>query len=214
MDALPRRERWNHNIEYHRVVLDRVPRGARSALDVGTGDGLLAVELSRVVEFVTAIDNDEGVLERAQADAPGSAVGWVCGDFAGYPLAEASFDLVASIATLHHFDDPGGALARMAELTAPGGALVVIGLARSRGIRDAAWEIPAIVTHRITSARREVWEHTAPTTPPRHTYAEMRVIARGVLPGSRFTRLALWRYAIVWERPQEVEPLAARRASV
>ncbi len=35
--------RWNHNIHYYRLILDAVPTGARSALDVGCGNGLLAV---------------------------------------------------------------------------------------------------------------------------------------------------------------------------
>ncbi|MEZ0075689.1 hypothetical protein [Planotetraspora sp. GP83] len=37
----PRDEYWNHNVRYHRVVLDAVPYGCDTALDVGCGDGLL-----------------------------------------------------------------------------------------------------------------------------------------------------------------------------
>ena len=42
-------DRWNHNLHYHRLVLDAVPAHARTALDVGTGDGLLAADLRRRV---------------------------------------------------------------------------------------------------------------------------------------------------------------------
>ncbi len=191
---------WNHNTEYHRLVLDAVTPGAETALDVGAGDGLLARDLAARVPAVTAIDLDASVVERARrSDA---AVDWVCGDFMEHPFADSSFDIVASVATLHHFDDPRAALQRMAGLVAPGGALVVIGLARSTPIVDLPWDVLGVIAHRLRSRARTEWEHTAPTVwPPKQSYSEVRAMARTILPGSRFRRLALWRYAIAWHRP-------------
>ncbi|WP_226362749.1 methyltransferase domain-containing protein [Pseudonocardia sp. ICBG1142] len=62
--------RWNHNIHYHRLVLDAVPRGAQTALDVGTGNGLLAADLVHRVPQVVAIDLDPTVLRSARSEAP------------------------------------------------------------------------------------------------------------------------------------------------
>ncbi|MBO3095355.1 hypothetical protein [Cellulomonas dongxiuzhuiae] len=43
---------------------------------------------------------------------------------------------------------------------------------------------------------------TPPTVRPcPHTYAEVREIMHGVLPGARWRRLPLWRYALVWQHP-------------
>jgi enterochelin esterase-like enzyme len=39
---------WNHNIQYHDVVLRSIPRRAARALDVGCGQGLLAQQLARL----------------------------------------------------------------------------------------------------------------------------------------------------------------------
>lgn len=50
--------RWNHNIHYHRLILDAVPAGASSALDVGCGNGLLSTELHSRVSKVAGIDLD------------------------------------------------------------------------------------------------------------------------------------------------------------
>lgn len=50
--------RWNHNIHYHRLIVDAVPAGAKSVLDVGCGNGLLAMELRNVVPDVMGIDVD------------------------------------------------------------------------------------------------------------------------------------------------------------
>ncbi len=197
--------RWNHNIHYHRLVLDAVPAGARTALDVGTGDGLLARDLRRVVPDVTGLDSDAGVL--ASARSTGADVTWVHGDVLTHPFAPGAFDVVASVATLHHLPDLDGALRRLAGLTAPGGVLAVVGLARSASLLDAAYSGIGAVQHRFLSRRREYWEHTAPTLwPPPHTFAEVKRAARAALPGCRWTRLPLWRYAVTWTRPTTTPP--------
>jgi SAM-dependent methyltransferase len=193
------RPRWNHNIHLHPVVLDAVPRGARSALDVGTGDGLLAVDLRRVLPDVVAIDSDAAVLSVAR---PGHEdIEWIHGDLMTYPF-ERVFDMVASIATLHHLPDLAAALRRLAALTAPGGVLVVIGLARSTGPVDHALDLVGALQHRWYASRYGYWKHGAPTVwPPPHSYAEVRACALDVLPGVVWRRYPMWRYALTWHRP-------------
>ncbi|MBI9113784.1 class I SAM-dependent methyltransferase [Sanguibacter suaedae] len=191
--------RWNHNIHYHRVVLDAVPPSARTALDVGTGDGLLAADLRSRVPSVTGIDTDADVLRRASAEV--ADVEWVHGDVLTHPFAPASFDVVASVATVHHLPDLRETFRRFAELAAPSGVVVVVGLARSAGVADAMYEVAGVVQHRYHSRRRHLWEHTAPTVwPPPHTYAEVKRAAADVLPGMRWRRLAMWRYAVEWTK--------------
>ncbi|GIG41475.1 putative methyltransferase [Cellulomonas phragmiteti] len=180
-------------------MLAEVPPHARTALDVGTGDGLLAADLRGRVPHVVGLDVDAGVLTRARDADP--HVAWVRGDVMAAPFAPASFDVVASIATLHHLPDTAEGLRRLADLTAPGGVLVVVGLARSTGIRDLPWEVAAVAQHQVLRRTRTYWEHTAPTSwdrPP--SYDEVRAAAREALPGVRWRRLALWRYALVWSR--------------
>ncbi|MBJ7287639.1 bifunctional 2-polyprenyl-6-hydroxyphenol methylase/3-demethylubiquinol 3-O-methyltransferase UbiG [Williamsia sp.] len=194
------RPRWNHNIHYHRLILDAVPPGARTALDIGTGNGLLAAELSEVVERVTGIDADAEVLRSARHEA--SNVSFVHGDVLTHPFAPESFDLVGSVATLHHLPDVEGALRRCAELTAPGGALVIVGLSRTSRVREFALHLRGLVQHRYLSHRRGLWEHTAPTVwPPPHTYVEIEAAVRRELPGATFRLLPMWRYAVVWRKP-------------
>lgn len=71
-------ERWNHNLHYQRRLLEAVPVGARTALDVGTGNGILAAELHEFIPDVTGLDPDATVLESAREEDPG--VNWVHGD--------------------------------------------------------------------------------------------------------------------------------------
>jgi 2-polyprenyl-3-methyl-5-hydroxy-6-metoxy-1,4-benzoquinol methylase len=195
-----REQRWNHNIHFHRLVTDAVPAGADSALDVGTGDGVLAGELRAILPDVTGIDLDEGVLTRAAAENPG--VEWIQDDVMTHEFGR-TFDVVASIATLHHFRDTHEALRRLGTLTSPGGVLVVVGLARSTTLGDHAHDVLGIIQHQWFSRTRTLWEHSAPTVwPPPHTYSEVRAAASEELPGVQWKRFALWRYALTWRKPQ------------
>ena len=46
-------EPWNHNVHYHRVIIDSIPPGCARALDVGCGTGALTRRLRQFVPHVT-----------------------------------------------------------------------------------------------------------------------------------------------------------------
>jgi len=193
--------RWNHNIHYQDVLLHAVPANARSALDVGCGEGTLTRELARRVPTVVGIDVDQPSIDEARRQVGATGVEYLLGDFLTYPFEPESFDFIASVATLHHMDATT-ALTRMRALLSPGGAMAVLGLARGSSVRDVPYEIAGLLAHRIHSLRREHWEHPSPKIwPPPETYAGMRRITETLLPGARFRRHALWRYSIVWTKP-------------
>lgn len=197
------RERWNHNIHYHPTLLENVPSGPLRGLDVGCGEGILARELRRKIDHVTGIDLDAPSVELARRQSPDSAVGdvdYVVGDFLEYPFAPASFDVIVSVATLHHMDARAG-LDRMRLLLRPGGTLAVLGLARAKMPQDLLPEAAAVLTNLRYRMTKTYWEHSAPTVwPPPVSYAQMRKIATAALPGRRFRRHLLWRYSIVWKK--------------
>ena len=197
--------RWNHNIHYHPVILAAAPARCNVALDVGCGEGVLTRELRSVSERVVGIDRDPAAIGRARAVSV-DGLEYVLGDFLEHPFRSASFDLVASVAALHHVDAAAG-LARMADLVRPGGALVVIGLARSRGLGDHAVDAAGAIATRVHThvLRKRYWEHAAPQVwPPPLGYAELRCTAERLLPGVRYRRHVLWRYSLVWTRPPAV----------
>ena len=193
--------RWNHNIHYHPVVLGAVPDGCERALDVGCGEGRLARELRRSVRHVTGIDRDEPSIELARRHDPASDIEYVPGDFLTFPFEPGSFDLVVSVAALHHMDAEA-ALRRMRELLAPGSTLAIVGLARRRHPADLPFDAAGAIAHRALRLRHGLWEDAAPRLwPPPDTFKQTRALARRVLPGVRYRRLLLWRYSLVWTKP-------------
>jgi SAM-dependent methyltransferase len=105
-------------------VLRHCPRGA--ALDVGCGTGALAARLAAAGYRMTGIDPSEGMLEVLRARAPG--VRAVRGSGDSLPFPDDSFDLVLSVAVMHHIADPdkvGRTLAEMVRVAKPAGHLLV-----------------------------------------------------------------------------------------
>jgi 2-polyprenyl-3-methyl-5-hydroxy-6-metoxy-1,4-benzoquinol methylase len=193
--------RWNHNIHYHRVILDAVPAGADRALDVGCGEGTLARALKAPVPNVTGIDLDEASIEQARAHPDSEGIEFVVGDALTYPFPFDTFDVVTAVASVHHMD-ASEALRRLRDLVAPGGVLAIVGLARSSQLADFPYEIAAPIATRLHQRRKGLWDHPSPIVwPPPETYAAMRRLTARLLPGANFRRHVLWRYSIVWRKP-------------
>ncbi|MEV4091354.1 class I SAM-dependent methyltransferase [Streptosporangium saharense] len=193
--------RWNHNIHYHPRILHAVPDGARNALDVGCGEGMLARELRRTVPSVTGIDLDATSVGQAR-DHPDD-VDYVLGDFLTHPFEPASFDVIASVATLHHMDAVSG-LTRMRDLLRPGGVLALVGLARDSMPGDLPRALAAVVVSAFHKSTKGHWQHPSPIVwPPPVTYPQMRALTAEILPGSVYRRHLLLRYSVVWRKPPD-----------
>jgi len=184
---------------YESLVVDAIPAGCTAALDVGCGNGELTRELHRRgVPSVTGLDVDEPCIRRCRAHPEAGDIRYVVGDLRTAALSPAGFDLVSAVASLHHMEAREGLL-RLRGLVAPGGVLVVVGLARPDFPRDLPVEIAAQFTR---LAGRHRTEPAAPTVwPPPERYSTMRRLATELLPGARWRRHLRWRYSSLWVNP-------------
>jgi ubiquinone/menaquinone biosynthesis C-methylase UbiE len=95
-------------------------------LDVGCGTGALAMRLAAAGYEMVGIDPSEGMLDVLRRRA--ATIDAVQGSATALPFDDDSFDLVITVAVLHHIADPGEvrrALAEMVRVLKPYGRAVI-----------------------------------------------------------------------------------------
>lgn len=120
-----------------REIRDAVPlTGTERLLEYGAGTGLVSESLRDAVGPVTLVDNSAGMLEVMRAKVASGAIPdarvWQL-DLATEPVPEERFDLLVTVMTLHHIEDPGPVLGAFAELLEEGGHLCVVDLEAEDG---------------------------------------------------------------------------------
>jgi ubiquinone/menaquinone biosynthesis C-methylase UbiE len=118
-----------HVVEHYlakrtRFVLDTCPRGR--GLDVGCGTGALAACLAAAGYEMSGVDPSQGMLDVMRARAPGVKAFNASGT--SLPFPDDSFDLVLSVAVLHHVadaDEVRRTLGEMVRVARPAGRILV-----------------------------------------------------------------------------------------
>ena len=102
--------------------------------------------------------------------------------------------------------DQQTALCRLASLVAPGGVLLIVGLARSRTVSDYAYDVRDAIAIRRHTLTKHVWHTSAPMVwPPPLSWSGARQSALDVLPAASFRRVPYFRYGLTWVKPRSVE---------
>jgi SAM-dependent methyltransferase len=134
-DAL--RKVWADDLVRARAMTRLAPRNLR-VLDLGTGTGVLALELARLGLSVVAVDESPRMLDAARAKLASAGVQGVelrQGDAAALPFGDGDLDAAFAHMVLQYLPAPGIALAEMARVTKPGGRIVAADFAR----HDREW---------------------------------------------------------------------------
>jgi len=113
-----------------RMIVESVrPAPDDRLLDVACGPGLVVCAFAPHVRTATGIDVTPAMLERARrlaADKGVVNVAWRRGDVYSLPFGDASFTIVTTRFSFHHFLDPAAVLREMVRVCAPGGRIVVV----------------------------------------------------------------------------------------
>ncbi|HKR00609.1 MAG TPA: class I SAM-dependent methyltransferase [Pyrinomonadaceae bacterium] len=196
---------------YANYLLRHFPASCDRALEIGCGFGSMARTIARRAKSVTALDLSPQMIAVARersTDYPN--LNFVLGDFLELDLPAEGYDLIVTLATLHHLP-AGVALAKMKALLKPGGVLVLHDMMETDGLVDYAFNairLPLSVAVRLWQRGRFLPRREVRRAWAEHGRHESYLTPKGVqrlrdehLPGGRVFRHLLWRYTIVWRKP-------------
>jgi ubiquinone/menaquinone biosynthesis C-methylase UbiE len=107
------------------LLADLLPlKGDERVLEVGAGTGAFAFAVAPRAREVVAVEQDDEMAARARADAPAN-VSVIVGDGEHLQLDSFTFDVSATLRTLHHTRRPELLVAELARVTRPGGSILV-----------------------------------------------------------------------------------------
>jgi SAM-dependent methyltransferase len=217
------RHPWNHNEHFHGWILRNLPARRHVAVDVGCGRGVLAGKLAPHFEGVTGIDADPGMAAAASAllaKDPRVTIRQLGFEQFAAAAGDGEADLITMVAVLHHLrlDDT---LARIPGLLAPGGRLLVVGLARSNSLPDLAVELVSAAANPVmglikhprrakAADKPATGQPVMPVRDPATTLAEISAAARAHLPGATIRRRLFFRYTLRWDKPGSANPADRR----
>ncbi|MDA8051531.1 MAG: class I SAM-dependent methyltransferase [Rhodospirillales bacterium] len=140
----------------------------KSVLEIGCGDGDLALDLARRGARVVGIDSSPRMIAaaRARAEAERGEAEFLVAAAAGLPFASARFDLVVAVTILCFVADARPVFAEIARVLRPGGRLVIGELGR--------WNSWAAVRRVRAWSGSALWRGARFRTP-----AELAALARG-----------------------------------
>ncbi|GAA2114729.1 class I SAM-dependent methyltransferase [Nocardioides bigeumensis] len=199
------RHPWSHNDFFHAWILRRLPESRRRALDIGCGRGALLEQLAETFQTAIGTDLDAGMRREAQQRLKGRPNAFVVAD--DVHALRGTFDVITVVAVLHHLD-ARTALADVRRLLAPGGRLLVVGLARPESRVDWAWDVANLFLNPVIGmvlhprvAKRAIADNVPmPVKDPEDSLDQIRRAFDEVLPGSRVRRRVGFRYTAEWQR--------------
>ena len=113
---------------FYRRLADDIAAAApqdAAVLDVGTGPGVLLMELGRRRPdlSLTGVDLSADMVAAAQRNVERYGATARVGSVTELPFPDDSFDLVVSSISMHHWDQPEAAVPELARVLRPGGRL-------------------------------------------------------------------------------------------
>jgi len=112
-------------IAWKSLFQEKIGKGNKKILDIGTGTGFLSIMLAEMGYEVIGLDISEEMIKRAdkKAKSRGVKVKFKLGDAENLPFETASFDGIVNRAVLWTLPDPKKALTEWRRVLKPGGKL-------------------------------------------------------------------------------------------
>ncbi len=211
--ALLTDENWNHNAQYHRYLINQIPKHCRHILEVGCGTGEFSRLIAERAEKVLAIDLSPQMIRLARENSKLCPnIDFIEGDVMTYQLPDNQFDCIATLTTIHHLPIEI-ILRKIKKALKPGGMFICLDLYQRSNLSDwlfdgvaypASLFLSLIKTGKPRPSKevREAYsEHEKMDT--YLTLPQIEQICAGLLPGALVSRHLFWRYSIIWKKENE-----------
>lgn len=207
--ALHDQEGWNHNNHYHRFLLKQLPVQCKTALDIGCGTGEFSRLLARRAEKVVALDLSPKMIEVAkQRSGQFSNIDFEVADVLQRQLSADTFDVIVSIATLHHLPVEN-LLPKLKAALKPGGKLLILDLVEHENWQEQLSDFVAVPLNWIFQLLKN--RHIQPSpeaaaamrehlrTDQYLTLSQARQLYTSSLRRAKIRKHLFWRYSVIWE---------------
>ncbi|MGB1252087.1 MAG: class I SAM-dependent methyltransferase [Candidatus Promineifilaceae bacterium] len=197
---------WNHNSHYHDLILRQLPHSFGAALDIGSGTGDFAIRLAKRAQRVDAVEMDAQAVSVARTRcAAFENITLVTNDFLSYSFVAEQYDVVTALASIHHMNLEQ-ALMQAKRVLRPGGTLVILGLYRKSSAVDYGFDVASTLAHQFLAWRNR--DNIAPVSgvavrvqEPGEDFGRIQTTTNQILPNAKIQRRLLWRYTLVWKKP-------------
>ncbi|NJO39754.1 MAG: class I SAM-dependent methyltransferase [Cyanobacteria bacterium RU_5_0] len=208
--ALHDQEGWDHNNHYHCFLLKQLPAQCKTVLDIGCGTGEFSRLLAKRVERVVAIDLSSNMIEVAkQRSRQFSNIDFQVADVSQWDPTAEQFDVIVSIATLHHLPVES-LLPNLKAALKSGGRLVILDLLEHETLQDKLSDFIAVPLNWLLQALKNSHIQQSPEaaaamrehlrTDEYLTLSQARRIYTSSLRRAKVRKHLFWRYSMVWEK--------------
>lgn len=194
---------WNHNYAYNCWVSKKIGK-RNSILDVGCGDGTLALYLRTKNNKIVGIDISDSSIQKANKKNEYSNVSFVRTAFEDFQANNGSFDAIIFVASIHHMD-MANAIDKAKKLLAKNGVLIIVGLAKPSSLFDWIVELGRIIPSKIVSYIKKNTTSEELDIDVSYNFPTMetvRQICKEKLSGYSLKFGLHYRYLLTWEKTE------------
>jgi 2-polyprenyl-3-methyl-5-hydroxy-6-metoxy-1,4-benzoquinol methylase len=201
---------WDHNQQYQNYLIKNIPPKNEYVLDIGCGTGELTKKLLEKGEKIIGIDVAEKMIQEANKRNSHKQIEYICTTAEKYlEETEKTFDIIISIAALHHMDEKT-ILAKMKDKLTKGGQILILDLIKEKEPVDYVVSFIGMILNpliilikrgriKVTKEEKEAWKDHFQYD-EYLTLKEVKKITKETLGKAKIKRHIFWRYSIMYRK--------------